>query len=67
VRPFAQALDRRDLEYLFAKRRGPWARKELSQALAQAMAKHLRVRLMVSGWRHVAIEIATGRGGERGG
>lgn len=59
VRPFARVLDRRESEYLFGDLRGPWAGEELSQALARASQKHLGVRLTVSGWRHVAIGIAT--------
>jgi hypothetical protein len=59
VRPFARALDRRESEYLFGDMRGPWAGEELSEALSQATRKHLGVRLTVSGWRHVAIGIAT--------
>lgn len=59
VRPFARALDRRESEYLFGDLRGPWAGEELSQALARASQKHLGVRLTASGWRHVAIGIAT--------
>jgi hypothetical protein len=57
VRPFARALplDRRESEYL----RGPWAREELSHALARETSMHLGVRLTVSAWRHVAIGIAT--------
>jgi hypothetical protein len=61
VRPFARALplDRRESEYLFGDKRGPWAGEELGQLLTQQTAKHLGVRLTVSGWRHVAIGIAT--------
>ena len=61
VRPFARALplDHRESEYLFADTRGPWAGEELSQQLSQQTKKHLCVRLTVSGWRHVAIGIAT--------
>jgi hypothetical protein len=59
VRPFARALDRRESEYLFGDGRGPWAGEELSQALSDTTKKRLGVRLTVSGWRHVAIGIAT--------
>ena len=59
VRPFARALDRRESEYLFGDGRGPWAGEELSQALSVTTRKWLGVRLTVSGWRHVAIGIAT--------
>lgn len=61
VRPFARVLplDHRELEYLFADTKGPWAGEELSQQLSQQTKKHLGVRLTVSGWRHVAIGIAT--------
>ena len=61
VRPFARALplDHRESEYLFGDMRGPWAGEELSQQLSQQTQKHLGVRLTVSGWRHVAIGIAT--------
>ena len=61
VSPFARALplDRRESEYLFGDVRGPWAGEELSQALSRTTEKHLGVRLTVSGWRHVAIGIAT--------
>ena len=59
VRPFARALDHRESEYLFGDLRGPWAGEELSQALGSATRKQLGVYLRVSGWRHVAIGIAT--------
>ena len=61
VSPFARALplDRRESEYLFGDAQGPWAGEELSQALGRATEKHLGVRLTASGWRHVAIGIAT--------
>jgi hypothetical protein len=61
VSPFARALplDRRESEYLFGDKRGPWAGEELCQALSRMTAKHLGVRLTVSAWRHVAIGIAT--------
>jgi hypothetical protein len=61
VRPFARALplDHRESEYLFGDMRGPWAGEELSQQLSQQTKKHLGLRLTVSGWRHVAIGIAT--------
>jgi hypothetical protein len=61
VGPFARALplDHRESEYLFGDIRGPWAGEELSQQLSQQTQKHLGVRLTVSGWRHVAIGIAT--------
>jgi hypothetical protein len=61
IRPFARALplDHRESEYLFGSMRGPWAGEELSQQLSQETEKHLGVRLTVSGWRHVAIGIAT--------
>lgn len=59
VRPFARALDRRESEYLFGDGRGPWAGEELSQALGTTTRKRLGVRLTASGWRHVAIGIAT--------
>lgn len=61
VRPFARALplDRRETEYLFGDMRGPWAGQELTEALSRATEKHLGTRLTVSGWRHVAIGIAT--------
>jgi len=63
VRPFARALplDHRESEYLFGDMRGPWAGEELSQQLSEQTKKHLGVRLTVSGWRHVAIGIATRR------
>jgi hypothetical protein len=59
VSPFARALDHRESEYLFADIRGPWAGEELTQALSRITEKHLGVRLTTSGWRHVAIGIAT--------
>jgi integrase len=61
VSPFARALpmDRRESEYLFGDARGPWAGEELSRELSRATQKHLGVRLTASGWRHVAIGIAT--------
>lgn len=61
VSPFARALplDRRESEYLFGDARGPWAGEELSQALGRSTEKHIGVRLTASGWRHVAIGIAT--------
>jgi hypothetical protein len=61
VSPFARALpmDRRESEYLFGDARGPWAGEELSRELSRQTQKHLGVRLTVSGWRHVAIGIAT--------
>jgi len=59
VSPFARALDQRESEYLFGDGRGPWAGEELSQALSRETQKHLGVQLTVSGWRHVAIGIAT--------
>jgi hypothetical protein len=61
VRPFARALplDHRESEYLFGDMQGPWAGEQLSQQLSQQTQKHLGVRLTVSGWRHVAIGIAT--------
>jgi hypothetical protein len=59
VRPFARALDKRESEYLFGDVRGPWAGEELSHELSRTTKKHLGVRLPVSGWRHVAIGIAT--------
>lgn len=59
VWPFARALDHRESEYLFRDLRGPWAGEELSRALSQATKEHVGVRLTVSGWRHVAIGIAT--------
>ncbi|PQE31531.1 recq family helicase protein [Rutstroemia sp. NJR-2017a WRK4] len=59
VRPFAQALDRRESEYLFADRRGPWDGEQLSQMLKGITRDALGVQLTMSGWRHVAIGIAT--------
>ena len=59
VSPFARALDQRESEYLFGDARGPWAGEELTQTLSRISEKHLGVRLTVSGWRHVAIGIAT--------
>src|SRR5271163_914382 len=61
VSPFARALplDRRESEYLFGDARGPWAGEELSETLGRITAKQLGVRLTASGWRHVAIGIAT--------
>jgi hypothetical protein len=59
VRPFARALDHRESEYLFGDLQGPWAGEELSRELGQTTQKHLGVRLLVSGWRHTAIGIAT--------
>jgi hypothetical protein len=61
VRPFARALDYRESEYLFRDIRGPWAGEELSRALGSITRKYLGVRLTASGWRHVAIGIATRR------
>jgi hypothetical protein len=63
VQPFACALplDHRESEYLFGDMRGPWAGEQLSQQLSEQTRKHLGVRLTVSGWRHVAIGIATRR------
>lgn len=59
VSPFARALDRRESEYLFGDAKGPWVGEELTQTLSRQIQKHLGVRLTVSGWRHVAIGIAT--------
>lgn len=61
VRPFARALplDRRESEYVFGDKQGPWAGEQLSQQLSEQTKKHLGVRLTVSGWRHVAIGIGT--------
>lgn len=59
VRPFARALDRRESEYLFGDARGPWAGEELSQALGRVTSRYLGVRLITSGYRQVAIGIAT--------
>lgn len=59
VRPFVQALDQRELEYLFANRHRPQAREELSQALGTTTRKQLGVQLTVLSQRHVAISIAT--------
>lgn len=59
VSPFARALDRRESEYLFGDAQGPWAGEQLSEALSRSTEKHLGVRLTASGWRHVAIGIAT--------
>jgi hypothetical protein len=61
IHPFARALplDRRESEYLFGDKRGPWASEHLSQILSQTTKEHLDVRLTVSGWRQVAIGIAT--------
>jgi hypothetical protein len=63
VRPFARALplDRRESEYLFGDKGGPWAGEELCQQLTHETRRHLNVRLTVLGWRHVAIGIATRR------
>jgi hypothetical protein len=65
VRPFARVVEYEmtkslpNPEYLFRDARGPWAGEELTRALSQATTKYLGVRLTVSGWRHVAIGIAT--------
>jgi hypothetical protein len=59
VRPFARALDKRESEYLFGDMQGPWAGEELSHELSRTTKKRLGVRLTVSGWRYVAIGIAT--------
>jgi hypothetical protein len=50
MRPFARALllDRRESEYLFGDMHSPWAREELSHALAKETSMHLGVRLTVS-------------------
>lgn len=65
IRPFARAVEYEvtkalpSPEYLFRDARGPWAGEELTRALGQATEKYLGVRLTTSGWRHVAIGIAT--------
>ena len=46
-------------DFLFAvKKDQPWIQDQLSEAVAVATAKHLRVRLTVFYWRHVAIAIS---------
>ena len=59
IRPFARALDHRESEYLFGDLQGPWAGEQLSQELGRVTRKHLGVYLPGSGWRHVAVGIAT--------
>jgi hypothetical protein len=59
VRLFTRILDYCESEYLFGDLQGLWAGKELSQALGSVTRKHLGVYLRVSGWRHIAIGIAT--------
>ena len=44
---------------MFRDIQGLWASQELTKALSRATKKHLGVRLTVSGWRYVAISIAT--------
>ena len=58
VLPFSRVVERTKGDFLFADKHGPWIKDQLSGAVAVATAKHLGVRLPVSGWRHVAIAIA---------
>ena len=58
VLPFSHVVEKTKSEFLFADEHGPWIKDQLSVAVAVATAKHLGVRLTVSGWRHVAIAIA---------
>jgi len=58
VLPFSRVVQKTKSDFLFADGQGPWIRDQLSGALAVATAKHLGVRLTVSGWRHVAIAIS---------
>jgi hypothetical protein len=43
---------------LFTDEQGPWIGEQLSKGVAEATTKYIRVRLTVSGWRHVAIATA---------
>jgi hypothetical protein len=49
VRPFAQALDQHESEYLFADAYRPWAGEQLTAALVQASRQHLGVRVTTQG------------------
>lgn len=57
VLPFTQIVSKRQDDFLFGDSRGRWGENQLSAAVAVATAKHLGVRLTVSGWRQVAIAI----------
>jgi len=57
VLPFSRVVEKTKGDFLFADERRPWIKDQLSGAMAVATAKHLGVRLTVSGWRHVAIAI----------
>jgi superfamily II DNA helicase RecQ len=57
VLPFSRVIEKTKGDFLFADEHGPWIKDQLSVAVAVATAKHLGVRLTVSGWRHVAIAI----------
>jgi len=57
VLPFSRVVEKTKGDFLFADERGPWIQDQLSGEVAVATAKHLGVRLTVSGWRHVAIAI----------
>jgi superfamily II DNA helicase RecQ len=58
VLPFSRVIEKTKGDFLFADEHGPWIKGQLSGAVAVATAKHLGVRLTVSGWRHVAIAIS---------
>jgi hypothetical protein len=58
VLPFTRVIEKTKGDFLFADKHGPWIQNQLSMAVAVATAKHLGVRLTVSGWRHVAIATA---------
>jgi superfamily II DNA helicase RecQ len=58
VLPFSRVVKKTKGDFLFADEQGPWISEQLSRGVAEATAKHVGVRLTVSGWRHVAIATA---------
>lgn len=58
VLPFSRVVAKTKGDFLFVDEQGPWMGEQLSKGVAEATAKHVGVRLTVSGWRHVAIAIA---------